>query len=364
MFNIDFCCVVASLKRGSQKKEKLIDTYPIKCKTFSSDTKTLLDEYTVEPYVYFQTDQQAQYLVKKLIKSERKEDLLPCHLSDYYDKFIQGADLLPKSLLYVEIQDNSEEGICVIAPWISPQAKGKWKKKHYSSAQVECRHLFKATLSRGLYPFYIDPFDIFLPLTKDLKYNPSDLGPSARKHWNQIAEIYQEENGRDLFSRGINYRNKLCKKRTVKKEQREPYKVVFPNAKTLMAAVIEDPQQHIFIDSTLYYYGTNNKKEAYYLCGMLNIRELYKSVKLISDTRHHHKRPLYFNIPEFHGTDTQLKISSLAQQCTATVEKYVDTVKKPHISEIWKKTEQFRQEITRLGLPLLTSVKGITVLKS
>lgn len=51
----------------------------------------------------------------------------------------------------------------------------------------------------------------------------------------------------------------------------------------------------MYIDSTLYYYGTENESEAYYICGMLNIPDLYRSIKLISDTRHHHKRPLYFN---------------------------------------------------------------------
>lgn len=366
LFNIDFCCVLATLEENPANKGELTSqTYPINCKVYNTDTMELLEDFTLEPYVYFQSSHPSQYLVKKLIKSERKNELLPCSLSDYYDKFIQGADLLPKSLLYVNIlnKKRKDQDLCVIDPWISPQAKGKWKRKYFSQEKVECKYLFKATLSRGLYPFYINPYDVFLPLNDELKYNPTHLGPFAQEHWTQISSIYEEINEKDLFSRGINYRNKLCKKNRVRAEQRKPYKVVFPNAKTLMAAVIKDPKGQIFIDSTLYYYGTENEKEAYYLCGMLNIRDLYKSVKLISDTRHHHKRPLYFYIPEFQETDTQLRIASLAQQCTSIVEKYLVEGNKPRVSQIWNKTAHIRREINNLGLTILTSVEGIDVLR-
>ncbi|TFF98235.1 MAG: hypothetical protein EU547_02115 [Promethearchaeota archaeon] len=365
MFNIDFCCLIASMKDPRHENEEtMFKTYPIKCKVFNSESMKILEEYTLEPYVYFRKSDSSQFLVKKLIKSELKKDLLPSFLSDYYDEFIQGADLLPKSLLYVEILDKQKnQELCVIDPWISPQAKGKWKKKYYSNERVECKHLFKATLSRGLYPFYICPYDIFLPLNKYLEYNLSDLGIFARKHWDLIAEIYKRLSGNDLFSRGINYRNKLCKKKTVREEQRKPYKVVFPNAKTLMSAVIEDHKGKVFLDSTLYYYGTENKREAYYLCGMLNIRNLFKSVKLISDTRHHHKRPLYFNIPKFQGTDQQLKIASLAKECTNIVANYISSVNSPRVSQIWKITQEKRKSITNIGLPILKSVEGINILK-
>jgi len=366
LFNIDFCCVIATLKKNPrQDAEPISNTYPLNCKVYSSDTMELLDHYTLEPYVYFQSPHSSHFLVKKLIKSQHKEELLPCSLSDYYEKFIQGADLLPKSLLYVHILNNKkDQDLCVIEPWISPQAKGKWKKKYYSQQKVECKYLFKATLSRGLHPFYIKPFNVFLPLNDQLEYIPSDLNPFARNHWCKISSVYQELNEKDLFTRGINYRNKLCKKKSVRAEQRKPYKVVFPNAKTLMAAVIKDPNCRVFVDSTLYYYGTENQKEAYYLCGLLNIRDLYKSVKLISDTRHHHKRPLYFNIPQFRETDIQLKIASLTQQCTTIVENYIAEGNKPSVSQIWKKTAHKRREITNLGLSLLTSVEGIDVLRT
>ena len=122
---------------------------------------------------------------------------------------------------------------------------------------------------------------LILPLNEKLVYNLSSLGPFAKKHWKLLESIYQEKLDKDLFNVGINYRNKLCVNGKVRKSQRFPFKVVFPNAKTLMSAVVEDPKSRIFIDSTIYYFGTNDELEAYYICGMLNIPELRKSVKII-----------------------------------------------------------------------------------
>jgi hypothetical protein len=264
----------------------------------------------------------------------------------------------------VEIEGTLNNGqISIINPWISPQAKGKWKNQYFSNQKVESNHLFKASLSRGLYPFYIDPFDIFLPLDESFIYNISHLGENAKKHWKYIQKIYREVNNKDLFEVGINYRNKLCRNSQVRKSQRKPYKIVFPNAKRLMAAVIEDPKGITFIDSTLYYFGTENKEEAFYLCGILNIRELRKSVKTISDTRHHHKRPLYFHIPRYVGTKSQCRIATLSEECYHIVKNYVISETKPKMKHIKKLIETKYEIIKKLGLEILNDTKGTKVIK-
>ena len=131
-----------------------------------------LEEYKLLPYVYFQNKENEKYSVKKLIKPEKREKLLPIFLSEYYFDFIQGADLIPKSLLYCEVVNTIQEGkISIIIPWVSPQAKGIWKKSYYKNQRVESENIFKATLSRGLYPFCIIPYNIFLPLDQKLNRN-------------------------------------------------------------------------------------------------------------------------------------------------------------------------------------------------
>lgn len=159
------------------------------------------------------------------------------------------------------------------------------------------------------------PYSIFLPLDSNHSYRLPKIGPFSRKHWKDIKEIYNKATKNDLFEVGINYRNKLCTNKRVRASQRKLYKVIFPNAKKLTSAVIHDPEGRIHIDSTLYYYGTENEAEAHYLCGMLNIPLLAKSVKTISDTRHHHKRPLYFNILKFDESEDHIAISTLSRTC-------------------------------------------------
>jgi len=364
IFNIECCCIFANYKARVFDKDELLKRDPFKCYYLDSKTMDEIEIFYLEPYVYFQTKRHEKYLVKKLIRKEEKIKLLPCNLSDYYNDFIQGADMLPKSLLYCNIVDTTQNGkISIIEPWVSPQAKGVWKKAHYKRERVESDNIFKATLSRQLFPFFIKPYNIFLPLDKELKYNPSKIGPFSRKHWNLLKDIYQREIKKDLFDIGINYRNKLCTNKKVRDSQIKPFKVVFPNAKKLMAAVIEDPEKRIYVDSTLYYYGTNNEEEAYYLCGMLNIPDLYRSVKVISDTRHHHKRPLYFNIPKFINNKEQEEISSLSKKCAKRVENYLI---KTHIfkeNEIRSLIEDHVRRIREMGLKILNSVSGIQIIK-
>ena len=364
IFNIECCCIFGIYSNMEIKNENVFNLYPIDCHYLDHKNMELIETYSLHPFVYFQKESGASYSVKKLIKDSERETLLPIYLSGYLKEFIQGADLLPKSLLYSKVLNTVEEGrISIINPWISPQAKGAWKKKYFNNVRIETECLFQATLSRQLYPFYIKPYFIFLPLNKDLKYDVKKLGPFSRKHWKNISEKFKKINKKDLFEVGINYRNKLCKGGKVRNTQKAKLKVVFPNAKKLMSAVIEDPDSRIYIDSTLYYYGTKNEKEAYYICGMLNTRELYKTVKVISDTRHHHKRPLYFNISKFSGTKEQIEIAKLAKECSVIVKDYVLNSDKPKEKEIYDIIEDKLDRIEELGNVILTSVDSQEIVK-
>jgi len=364
VFNIDCCCVFAKYVGNDAGIDDVLTKYPISCYFLDHETTELLDEYKLVPFAYFQPSKDSKYIVKKLIRPEEKEKLLPIHLSDYIRDFIQGADLIPKSLLICELDNVIHEGkLSIIRPWISPLAKGKWKKAYYKSVRVETENIFKTTLSRGLYPFYIEVYDTFLPLNEKLEYEIGKLGPFSRKHWNNISNIYERENKNDLFEVGINYRNKLCVNNRVKASQRMHLKVVFPNAKSLMAAVITDPKSRIFVDSTLYYYGTVNEQEAYYLSGMLNIRKLSETVKAIADTRHHHKRPLYFSISRFSGNKEQLIIAQLSRECEEIVKNYVISTEKLSLNTIYNLIEEKLSQIEQLGLKYLNSAENQEILK-
>jgi len=138
---------------------------------------------------------------------------------------------------------------------------------------------------------------------------------------------------------------------------------VFPNAKKLCSAVIKDPEGRIYIDSTLYYYGAESEEEAFYICGMLNIPELYKSVKMISDTRHHHKRPLYFNIPKFTSSNDQLKIAGVSKSCHDQVKLLFENNEKVKENETYDLIKDKLRIIQEIGLKILKSPESQEIVK-
>ena len=96
---------------------------------------------------------------------------------------------------------------------------------------------------------------------------------------------------------------------------------------------------------------------------MLNIPELCKAVKIISDTRHHHKRPLYFNIPRFNSSDAHVKIANLSPECAKIVENYFLNSEKVKENEIYTLIEEKLIQITELGLHILNAEASLEIVR-
>jgi hypothetical protein len=86
-------------------------------------------------------------------------------------------------------------------------------------------------------------------------------------------------------------------------------------------------------------------------------------VKAIADTRHHHKRPLYFNIPRYDGSLEQKKLAKLAKECKIVVEKYITTTNKITMQEISALIKDNLMQIKNVGLKILLSREGQKVIK-
>jgi hypothetical protein len=96
---------------------------------------------------------------------------------------------------------------------------------------------------------------------------------------------------------------------------------------------------------------------------MLNIRKLSNTVKTIADTRHHHKRPLYFNIPKFTGNTAQKKIAELSKECEIIVKKYIEEANKIKIKKIYTLIADNLEQITKLGERILMSGKEQEIIR-
>ena len=84
---------------------------------------------------------------------------------------------------------------------------------------------------------------------------------------------------------------------------------------------------------------------------------------MISDTRHHHKRPLYFNISKFNGSKEQLKISRLSKACSKIVEDYVNHNEKVKEAELKGLIQEKLNQIEDIGLKMLRSKETLGIVK-
>ena len=86
-------------------------------------------------------------------------------------------------------------------------------------------------------------------------------------------------------------------------------------------------------------------------------------MKTISDTRHHHKRPLYFNIPKFTASEDQMAISHLSQTCHEKMKNYSDTHEKIKELEYYPIIQEDLKKIEEIGLEILRAKTGEKIIK-
>ncbi len=96
---------------------------------------------------------------------------------------------------------------------------------------------------------------------------------------------------------------------------------------------------------------------------MLNIPDLFESVKIIRDTRLHHKRPLYFNIPRFNKIKSHLEIAKLSKESSKIIENYISKNQKIKLDNIFMLIEGKLEIIREIGLGILNSREGESILK-
>jgi len=218
-------------------------------------------------------------------------------------------------MVFVEIKDEYNN-LFKIVPFIE-NAKPQWsfnpieelfKEKLINSKDIfiEKKYIFKVLKSNAVVPFIaIYYHKVFLPLEK---YNNgyircTNKNTKAFQYFEKLDTLYKKHiktsaSIKDLWT-NLNYQNKLTAGR-----QRMPYKVVTMGIGTLVKACIIKNSE-VIIDSSNYFIGLNNEKEAYFLLGYLNSPILTKSIQIIQDEgaggggRNIHKRPFKFLFPKF-----------------------------------------------------------------
>ena len=291
-FNVNHVCLKASFK-GVDFHEPIESKFPILTLLFDENMKLL----GRKKYNGVQINENG---VKIILPEDDIHFLKNMFESEYKKKFFQGATLIPKTLVFFQVEEVQDKYYKISSDKeIISRAKPQWKYK-FSNKFIEKEFCFKTFLSLDLVPFGIKKFrNVFLPIDNDFKFNMEYLknNTKAWEFYNEINRFYVENKKNrskinSLFD-NLNYWNKLTKQRNNK-----GFLIVYnASGSNLKAAVIENFDKNIIVSSENYYLSTDSQYEAFYLSGILNSPIFSEKMKLIKSSRHIHKRPFAFPIP-------------------------------------------------------------------
>jgi hypothetical protein len=302
------------IKSGNQNSE---NPYPLNVKLFN-DKSDIIDEYKLVPsYIEGQN-------VKKLIKKEDKSKLMQIKRSNYYKDVHKGADLFPRTLLFVNTIEKNDDLVIINRDFdATSRSKKAWNDTVFKDVEIEKNYVFEAVKANLLVPFNIlGTYEVVLPidrnyqkiLNKNLKYN-------MRKFYQKIDKIYKERKKSttkfECLWENVNYRNKLIKQDPML------FKVVFNEAGSKLKSAVVG--KNIIIDYTLLYYQTPDIDECYYLSAILNSDFLNENLKLIKSSRHFVKRPFKFNIPKYDSSNEKhVELCKIAKDCEKSTKNIQD----------------------------------------
>jgi methylase of polypeptide subunit release factors len=302
IFRINSICLRACKKYEPITIRLKIEVIEINCKR--SDSKWNFILKTPEIYVPYNYNSisESNRIIKRLIPEAELENLLPQKKSDYSDKFYQGASLVPRNLFFVNIESKMGENLVEITPYMGFQSKSPWNRRPFKRTKIESKYIFKVVKSTDLIPFCVlKTHKVFLPIDyKDLNYYPEDLEKYAQSHFRFINNYFKnnQKSGakiKDLWKQ-INHLNKLTNPK-----QKGKIKIVFNAIGSIAKGSVL--KESVIIDTSLYYYTTNNLNEAYFLAAIINSPLITDSVKMFGSVgasgslRNIHKHPLDFPIP-------------------------------------------------------------------
>ncbi len=182
------------------------------------------------------------------------------YASPYGERARKGADIYPRVLFYVNLEEPETivqvQDLRTVSPRRSSQEKQPWKAleaQALKSQPIEAEHVFDVHLGETVAPYLLlDPLKAVLPLSHQTGQlerqdggwyglNPLSLGDRMRQRWRAINELWDKHKNPNnkLSLRGqIDYMKKLSAQGVAR-----PSRVVYTTAGRPTAAVVDDPTQ-------------------------------------------------------------------------------------------------------------------------
>ncbi|MFW9895981.1 MAG: class I SAM-dependent DNA methyltransferase [Candidatus Thorarchaeota archaeon] len=315
-FNVEHVCLKAEYI-GINDNISTRGHYPINAKIFDGNIN-LLRELS---YSSLKVENDGARLI---LPEQDLKILNRVENSVYKKRFVQGATLVPRTLVFFQIRIEKDNRLIIDSdPDVLSRAKEKWMFR-FQNKEIENKFHFKTFLNIHLIPFHIKILkDVFLPVDEHLMFNIEFLQryPKAFEFYNEINNFYlenkKETSDINTLSDNLNYWNKLQKQ-----VNNKTFIVVYnASGSNLKAAVINNEDQKVIIGSENYYFSTDSEEEAYYLSAILNAPNLSRNIKIIKSSRHIHKRPFNFPIPNYNQNNIiHKKLAKKGKNCHIVVQ--------------------------------------------
>lgn len=279
--------------------------------------------------------------------------------SYYFDKFAEGATIVPRPLWFVDIERHSKLGFNPQMPYVSTTQRALDRaKKEYEGVKmegnVESIFLYATLTGSEVVPFGYLPFlPVVLPVKPTRNEYSAIDAEQAKTHgftglgeWIKKAEkFWIEKRGKKgekmTACKWLDYRRKLTLQ-----NPNIPFKVIYIMSGKHLSSCIVDLRQKIEIevnggklslqgfvaDYKTFYYETGNEEEGRYLVSVLNSSIIDKLIKPMQTKglfgeRDICKKVLELPIPKYNPNDTHHKrLTELSKQCSEKVKQILPTL--------------------------------------
>jgi len=334
LFNVPSCVLIA-VKGGATSYPVIAVKYSGKLDEknlrFSSATKQLsISEYSYQP------------------------PSISTRLSWYHDKMREGATLVPRSLWFVDFEAHEMLGVDVSKPIVktsedvSRSAKKPWRGIEIKG-NVDAEFIYATLLGGDIVSFGFSRLrSVVLPIEPAFRgHRLIDINILRKKgfvrtaNWLEKAQKWWEKRRTEkAISRFPRVLNRLDYNGLLSSQNPEKKYVVLYNASgtNLASCVINKNATPVFsvlkskiepkgfvADAKTWFYETKIKKEAHYLCAVLNSNVINMAVKPLQTRglwgeRDIHRRPFMIPIQKFERKNAKhLELAERSQRCHSNV---------------------------------------------
>ena len=272
--------------------------------------------------------------------------------SYYYDRFKQGATLVPRRFIFVEKVPTGPLGSSTKNPFVrgidGNQDKSPWKEIEPIERKIESQFLKPVYTGQSIAPFRTLKTNLaVIPWSKKtgvMSYREAELESylDLSAYLEQIEELWDKNSsGKMTFKQRINYQKLLENQFPISR-----LRLVYAASGTYPAAVLLENKRGI-IDTKLYWTSISNLNEGLYLEGILNSDSLMDRIRGLQSQGQWGARDIHRHLlkPYFPKYDSKNPFHQKIVDCVQKIKKIALSVPLDSSWKFQKSRQQIRKTI-------------------